>query len=392
MRFGKILPIISLHNKLAGLRSPDQLHQQDLSLRLKSYLELSVSEALRPHKFILPLDQIQNLGDITYLKQVSERFAILAPYSQQNHTDWSQSAAAHAVQIIWQLTRLDDIYQLQPTAGQVFAGSSAFFKQAEMQLFILKQKGGKLWLLDSQDRHSQRLTDNLELDWLPNLSLNAQCNQTQADSAVTRTRLLRLLGLVVSDADTHEIEALFKQDSHLSYQLIKLVSSAAFAQTVEIQNFRQAIGLLGRSQLQRWLQLLLYTNPGANIPTINPLLPRAAFRARLMENLIGLTNVNRSALDLAYMVGIFSLLDELLAMPMSDLIQPLHLDKEVSEALLYKRGQLGRALSLVEECDDTQSSEIDVHADFVTSLSNQFRFDGCILDAYAWVAKICAEF
>ncbi len=166
----------------------------------------------------------------------------------------------------------------------------------------------------------------------------------------TRKRLLTLLGLLARDAESRELEALLKQDPALSFQLLKLVNSAAFAMSTPITSFVQAIGLLGRRQLQRWLQLLLYARQQADgLP--NPLLPLAALRAAQLEALTKAQGGDRDEQDQAFMTGVFSLLDVLLEMPMSEIVGALNLATEASDALLTRDGRLGQLLHMVESGD-----------------------------------------
>ncbi|MEO8039931.1 MAG: EAL domain-containing protein, partial [Betaproteobacteria bacterium] len=93
--------------------------------------------------------------------------------------------------------------------------------------------------------------------------------------------IMRLLGLVMADADTPDIEQVFKQNPDLSFNLLRLVNSVAVGSRTKITSLSQALVLLGRGQLQRWLQLLMYaisSSPDANFPS--PLLVLAATRGR----------------------------------------------------------------------------------------------------------------
>jgi EAL and modified HD-GYP domain-containing signal transduction protein len=168
-----------------------------------------------------------------------------------------------------------------------------------------------------------------------------------ADDGTTARRLLKLLGLLLADADTRDIEIELKQDPSLSYQLLRLVNSAAFAPATPIHDFAQAIVRLGRRQLLRWLQLLLYARPRAD-GLANPLLPIAALRAAQIESLCKQRGGGREAQDLAFQVGVFSLLDVLLGMPMDEIVAALMLPAETAGALLERRGAVGRLLALVE--------------------------------------------
>lgn len=161
----------------------------------------------------------------------------------------------------------------------------------------------------------------------------------------SRRRLLTLLALLARDADSHELERQLKQDPALSYHLLKLVNSAAFSCGTEITSFGQAISRIGRRQLQRWLQLLLYARTNPDGPP-NLLLPLAALRGALLEALCKRDGGDRDAQDLAFMTGVFSLLDRLFHMPMAAIVADLPLPPDAEAALLRREGQLGRRLQL----------------------------------------------
>lgn len=180
-----------------------------------------------------------------------------------------------------------------------------------------------------------------------NYPLSADPNQ-QPQDGMRRELLLGLLGLLARDAESADIERLIKQDAHLSYQLLRLVNSVAFSLTREISSFGQAITLLGRRQLARWLQLLVYVQKDGGLGR-SPLLPRAALRAALMEALAQDCEVGSA--ESAYMTGMFSLLDRLLPGAMTDLLAPLHLPPDVKTALIARSGPLGTCLQAVAAAD-----------------------------------------
>jgi c-di-GMP-related signal transduction protein len=159
--------------------------------------------------------------------------------------------------------------------------------------------------------------------------------------------LLDLLRETLGDADNARIEAIFKESPELSYKLIRLVNSVGMGMPSSIQSLSHALMILGRRQLQRWVQVLLFAQQGTTGVT-SPLLPMATARGKLMELLAQEQAAEPSFTDRAFMTGILSLLDALLEIPMPEIVEQLNLPDDASGALLDRDGSLGQLLKTVE--------------------------------------------
>lgn len=173
----------------------------------------------------------------------------------------------------------------------------------------------------------------------------------------SRLPLMRLLSLVAKDASTAEMEEVFKVEPKLAFDLLRLVNSTSFAMRTEITSFAQAIMVLGRRQLQRWLQLLLFAHRKDGDDAPNILMQRAAERGRLLELLAVVGNQTASR-EQAFMVGVFSLLDVLMAAPLADLLKSVALPEPVEAALLAHQGRLGALLELADAAEASNQSAI----------------------------------
>ncbi|MBA3033870.1 MAG: HDOD domain-containing protein [Gammaproteobacteria bacterium] len=209
----------------------------------------------------------------------------------------------------------------------------------------------------------------------------AQLAAATKGDTTSRNLLLKLLILVTSDADSAEIGDLIKHDPNLAYHLLKLVNSPAFAPDSRITSFAHAIVLMGRRQLQRWVQLLLYARPPGST-VASPLLPRAALRASLMEALAKCAQLSREQQDLAFMTGMFSLLEALFGVPIAEIIAPLNLDKGVVQALTAGEGGFGEFLATVVASEGPPSPELAArllglgiaHEDWAVALAEAARW------------------
>ena len=159
--------------------------------------------------------------------------------------------------------------------------------------------------------------------------------------------LMRLMGLVLEDAETGQLEAVFKQEPGLTVNLMRLTNSVATGCRVRVTSLRHAITVLGRRQLQRWLQLLLYTNPSGKGGS-SPLMMLAASRGRLMELLAGRLDGKGDLGDQAFMTGILSLMPALMGIPMEEILKGINLAPAMQRALETAEGTLGALLTLAQ--------------------------------------------
>jgi len=277
---------------------------------------------------------------------------------------------------------------LQELAG----GSMSCFYRDELPDAIrqpLAAAGWKPLAADKLHRADAALDKDLpptvawvEGDWFLAPPAKAVGNQ-----AASRALALQLVQLVSADADTHEIEALLRQDPTLSYHLLRLVNSLGMGTGRRVTSFSQAILILGRSQLRRWLNLMLFSSRQGDQRSAM-LLARVAVRARSMELLSKISGEDKPHQEQAFMVGMFSLLGVLFGMPLNEVLKPLTVGDAALEALLARGGELGALLSLVE------SAENDDHPALVAGLGelqiDHGDFNHIVADAYLWMQSVTA--
>jgi len=204
----------------------------------------------------------------------------------------------------------------------------------------------------------------------------------------SKLSLLKLLLLVVKDSDVTEIENELKYQPGLSYNLLRMVNSAASGLPSTINSIKRAIMILGRKQLQRWIQILLYAAKQKDGSASDALMQTATVRGKLLEFIaIADRPHDKNHHDRAFMVGTLSLLDTLLGIEMSELVSSLSIQKDMGDALLNRRGYLGRQLELIEAHEKGEFEKVSSMLAELGFLSIS-EFTRMELEAAAWANRI----
>lgn len=203
--------------------------------------------------------------------------------------------------------------------------------------------------------------------------------------------LVRLLSLVMRDADTGEIEQALKGEPGLTVNLLRLTNSVACGLATRITSLRHAITVLGRRQLQRWLQLLMFASSGGRADG-NPLLHLAATRGRLMELLAGRLAARGARIDAehAFMTGIMSLIPAVLGQPIEEILAQLPIAPAVEKALTEHAGPLGALLALAEASEMADAAGTAAALQRVGGLTGA-DFNATIAQALAWAGALGRE-
>jgi EAL and modified HD-GYP domain-containing signal transduction protein len=150
------------------------------------------------------------------------------------------------------------------------------------------------------------------------------------DMPANRMNYLRMLQEVSRpDLDSGALEKLIKAEASVCYRLLRYLNSAIFGFKSEIHSVRHALSMLGERDVRRWVRLVAAV--GAGQETTSDLVLSALVRARFGELLSA--RVPHGDSDL-FLLGLLSLIDAMLEMPMEEVLEKLPLDHETKAVLL----------------------------------------------------------
>lgn len=172
------------------------------------------------------------------------------------------------------------------------------------------------------------------------------------------SRLTLMRELSNPDLELERLVEIVNGDPGLSYRLFRRINAASSGLRQKVESVQRAAALLGLRQLTRWLQAVVLSDM-ASTPRTRELCFMALHRARFLSDLCDTTQAKACQGQQAFLLGMFSLLDALLAMPMADVVAQLPLDEGTSCALTSCTGEHSGLLSLVQAAEQGDAEGMD---------------------------------
>lgn len=196
------------------------------------------------------------------------------------------------------------------------------------------------------------------------------------DVPANRLNYLRMLQEVSRpELDIAELEKLVKEEASVCYRLLRYLNSTLFAFRNEIHSVRHALTILGERDLRRWVRLV--ATVGAGQDKTSDLVLAALVRGRFGELLA--PDVAHGESDL-FLMGLLSLIDAMLEMPMKDVLDRISLDQPTKAVLLGQPSSLQPVFQLILA---HESGEWEL----VEKIGKSLRLDPEILAGRYWEAQ-----
>ncbi|MBM7584185.1 c-di-GMP-related signal transduction protein [Bacillus pakistanensis] len=165
--------------------------------------------------------------------------------------------------------------------------------------------------------------------------------------------------LEVSEPSIERISKLIEQDLSLSYKLLKLINSPAYRLKHKIESIRQAIVLLGLLEIQRWIYVLaVREQTGIRNQLSEEVIKLCLTRAKMCE-LIASKMFSLQKSHSFFLIGMFSLMDSILSLPMEKILEDLPLQDEICDALKGKQNSMKYVLDLVVAIEQAGWHEVN---------------------------------
>lgn len=168
--------------------------------------------------------------------------------------------------------------------------------------------------------------------------------------------VVKIYNMLLSDIPMEQVAKELKNHNELTMQLLQYLNSTSMKNAFPNRSIEEIIHKVGKEQLKQWLSLIIFSKSTQAVDDAKSPL------SKLMEQRIDIMHYTISALQIedkqflehARLTAFLSLMEPVLGVPLTDVLEQLSVDQSIEDALLHHTGRLGDiyALTLALEKND----------------------------------------
>lgn len=179
-------------------------------------------------------------------------------------------------------------------------------------------------------------------------------NKGETEVSPLKVNYIQLLNMVnAPEFELTEAADVIGQDTALVISLLKMVNRMTI--NSQITSIRHAAAMLGEKELRKWLTTAVAGELYMDKP--NEITRLSLLRAKFAENLAPVFSLAAQASEL-FLMGLFSVLDVILDMPMEEALKVVQVSKNISDALIYKKGNFALLLDFIIQYENANWQEV----------------------------------
>lgn len=180
---------------------------------------------------------------------------------------------------------------------------------------------------------------------------------SQKDISPNKASVLKLFSEINKPIlNTDKLINLIKNDVSISYKLLKFLNSAYFAIPYKINTIKDAVNFLGSVEIKKFIKIIAASEIADSKPP--ELLRQAIIRAKMFE-LIGEYITTDFSSDELFTIGIFSLMDAMLDIEMSNVLENINFSQRINNALTGKNELVNTIKLIIDSTEYAKWNECE---------------------------------
>lgn len=209
---------------------------------------------------------------------------------------------------------------------------------------------------------------------------------TKGNNAISpiKVNYIQLLNTArIDDFEIDEVATIVSHDTALSISLLKLVNSPYFGRSQNIKTIPHAIAMLGQTEVRKWITTAVSNLMAADKP--DEITKLSLIRAKFAENLSKKFEMAIHAQSL-FLMGLFSILDVVLEMPMSEALKIIKVSDIIYNALVNLEGDFAKILDFIYAYEAADWSKVSRFM-IIYGMDTEDVYNAYI-DAILWYSSI----